>query len=165
MGVASAAKSAGYVSSLPVVGGIIASGVFLLFVAIVGLIGAFRHHQVTLFFYMVVLFAIFVIQFSVACASLAASPEDEINIMKKAWDALDDAGKDDAQRALDCCGFMNVTETTTCTADCVVNKTNRTNCEPCQEVMYDKVNYGFNSAGGVGLFFAFTEVIFSLFFL
>ena len=83
IGVAAAAKGAGYISTLPVVGGIVACGVFLLFVSIVGLYGAFKHHQVTLFFYMVVLFSIFVIQFSVACASLAASPEEEIDILNK----------------------------------------------------------------------------------
>ena len=63
--------------------GIVACGVFLLFIAIVGLYGAIKQHQVALFFYMVVLFSIFVIQFSVACASLAASTEDELEIMEK----------------------------------------------------------------------------------
>jgi hypothetical protein len=61
----------------------VACGVFLLFIAIVGLYGAIKQHQVALFFYMVVLFSIFVIQFSVACASLAASTEDELEIMEK----------------------------------------------------------------------------------
>ena len=35
--------------------------------------------QVMLFFYMIVLFLIFVIQFSVACACLAVDEEQEIN--------------------------------------------------------------------------------------
>ena len=105
IGVAAAAKKAAILQSLPVVGGknlavsfvnfhidikeileilgIVACGVFLLFIAIVGLYGAIKQHQVALFFYMVVLFSIFVIQFSVACASLAASTEDELEIMEK----------------------------------------------------------------------------------
>ena len=83
IGVGAAAKAASVVQSLPVVGGIIACGVFLLFIAIVGLYGALKHHQVTLFVYMVVLFSIFVLQFSVACASLAASVDDEMNILAK----------------------------------------------------------------------------------
>ena len=60
----------GYITSLPIVGGITASGVFLLFISVVGLIGAMKHHQVMLFFYMVVLFFIFIIQFSCSCAAL-----------------------------------------------------------------------------------------------
>lgn len=79
IGVAATAKNSNQLTSLPIVGGIIACGIFLLFIAIVGLFGAIKHHQVMLFLYMVVLFAIFVIQFSVACACLAANPEDELN--------------------------------------------------------------------------------------
>lgn len=83
IGVAAAAKKAAIISSLPVVGGIIFCGVILLFIAIVGLYGAFKQHQIALFAYMVVLFSIFVIQFSVACASLAASTTDELDILGK----------------------------------------------------------------------------------
>ena len=36
--------------SLPILGGVIACGVFILFTAILGLVGAVRHSQVMLFF-------------------------------------------------------------------------------------------------------------------
>ena len=77
-------KAAGYITSLPIVGGITASGVFLLFISVVGLIGAMKHHQVMLFFYMVVLFLIFIIQFSCSCAALtmADNAEDQQVIFK-----------------------------------------------------------------------------------
>ena len=42
-----AGKVSGIVTSLPIVGGITASGVFLLFISVVGLIGAMKHHQVS----------------------------------------------------------------------------------------------------------------------
>ncbi|KAF2350825.1 Tetraspanin/Peripherin, partial [Trinorchestia longiramus] len=71
IGVAGAAKYTAIVSSLAIVSGIIACGVFLLMISLVGLVAASRHHQVMLFFYMIVLFVIFVIQFGVACACLA----------------------------------------------------------------------------------------------
>ena len=83
IGVAAAAKSTDFIRSVPTVGGIVACGVFLLFIAIVGLYGAVKHHQILLFVYMVVLFSIFVIQFSVACACLAASVEDELAVVQK----------------------------------------------------------------------------------
>ena len=76
-------KVTGIVTDLPIIGGITASGVFLLFISVVGLIGAIKHHQVMLFFYMVVLFLIFVIQFSCSCAALSVSEEDQRTIIFK----------------------------------------------------------------------------------
>ena len=42
-------KVSGIVTSLPIIGGITACGIFLLIVSIIGLIGAMRHHQVVFF--------------------------------------------------------------------------------------------------------------------
>lgn len=50
IGVAAWGKWFGLVSSISVVAGVIGVGVFLLFVAFVGLCGALKHHQVLLFF-------------------------------------------------------------------------------------------------------------------
>ncbi|XP_039370110.1 tetraspanin-31 [Mauremys reevesii] len=50
IGVAAWGKSFGIVSSIHIIGGVIAVGFFLLLIAIVGLIGAINHHQVMLFF-------------------------------------------------------------------------------------------------------------------
>ena len=50
VGVAAWGKGFGIVSSIHIIGGVIAVGVFLLLIAIVGLIGAIHHHQVMLFF-------------------------------------------------------------------------------------------------------------------
>lgn len=50
IGVAAWGKGFGLVSSIHIIGGVIAVGVFLLLIAIVGLIGAVHHHQVMLFF-------------------------------------------------------------------------------------------------------------------
>lgn len=50
VGIAAYAKAAAVIATVSVLGGIIACGVFLLLIAIVGLIGAIKHHQVILFF-------------------------------------------------------------------------------------------------------------------
>lgn len=50
IGVAAWGKWFGLVSSIQVVAGVIGVGVFLFFVAFVGLCGALKHHQVLLFF-------------------------------------------------------------------------------------------------------------------
>merc|ERR1712228_196054 len=59
--------------SLPVLGGVIACGVFLLLVAILGLIGAIRHNQVILFFYMIIMSLLFVILLACSVAALAVT--------------------------------------------------------------------------------------------
>jgi len=169
IGVAAAARKAAILQSLPVVGGIVACGVFLLFIAIVGLYGAIKQHQVALFFYMVVLFSIFVIQFSVACASLAASTEDELEIMENIWNKSTTPAQGDFEKNLDCCGWDKLPVTVVngtvahCNAACVTTGTNGTqtyeNCHTCKETVEDKIDYAFNSSGGVGLFFAFTELV------
>ena len=48
--VAAWGKGFGLVSSIHIIGGVIAVGVFLLLIAMVGLVGAVHHHQVMLFF-------------------------------------------------------------------------------------------------------------------
>ncbi|XP_014668814.1 PREDICTED: tetraspanin-31-like [Priapulus caudatus] len=50
IGVAGYSKASSVITSITVIGGIIACGVFLLLLAVVGLIGAIKHHQVLLFF-------------------------------------------------------------------------------------------------------------------
>merc|ERR1712241_621912 len=85
IGVATYAKTSSIVVTLPVVGGIVACGVFLLFVAILGLIATVKHHQVMLFFYMMILFVIFVIQFSVACACIGITHDQEETMSSTAW--------------------------------------------------------------------------------
>ncbi|XP_036324619.1 tetraspanin-31-like [Rhagoletis pomonella] len=50
IGVGIYARAASIVTNLPIVGGILACGVILILISILGLAGAVRHHQVMLFF-------------------------------------------------------------------------------------------------------------------
>lgn len=43
-------RASAIVTNLPIIGGILACGVFLILISILGLIGAIKHHQVLLFF-------------------------------------------------------------------------------------------------------------------
>jgi len=188
IGVAVHGKVSGIVTSLPIVGGITACGVFLLMISVIGLIGAVRHHQVLLFFYMVVLFLIFLIQFSCSCAALAINKEDEKILIKKAWTTSQEHSNSkslviQAEQTFDCCGLGinatdNVYEKPTPgdiqwsmdnnvfdnypDHDCYhapnTNATVKDNCRTCFSIISDKVNSGFNAAGGLGLFFSFTEL-------
>jgi len=158
IGVATYGKTSNAVESLPIIGGIAACGVFLLAISIVGLIGAVRHHQVMLFFYMIILLLIFVIQFSVACACLGVDEDKELELAKAGWNVADNETKYEAEQLFGCCGFSNQTEGVKCeTIDAC--KTSLDSCPPCAERIQGKINYAFNAAGGLGLFFSFTEII------
>jgi len=185
IGVAVHGKVSGIVTSLPIVGGITACGVFLLMISVIGLIGAVRHHQVLLFFYMVVLFLIFLIQFSCSCAALAINENDEKMLIKRAWNTAESKSPSlviQAEQTFDCCGLgideetnavypnpnehdQNFTNTNHVFKDypdaqCyhLEGKPPKDDCLTCYSHISDKVNSGFNAAGGLGLFFSFTEL-------
>uniref|UniRef100_A0A0P4WA47 Tetraspanin n=2 Tax=Scylla olivacea TaxID=85551 RepID=A0A0P4WA47_SCYOL len=177
IGVAAAANMSSIVTSLSLVSGIIACAVFLLFISIVGLIGASKHHQVMLFFYMIVLFIIFIIQFSVACACLAINEDQERLVAANGWKESGDSIRTDAQNWFRCCGYNNLEPNMTQEVDhpscvgiptCCPNTTddsmccrapNECKCQSCDVPIKQVMLRGFQLVGGIGLFFSFTEVI------
>lgn len=50
IGVAVYGRAASLVTNLPIVGGILACGIILILISMLGLLGALKHHQVMLFF-------------------------------------------------------------------------------------------------------------------
>lgn len=50
IGVAVYGRAASLVTNLPIIGGILACGIILILISVLGLIGAVKHHQVVLFF-------------------------------------------------------------------------------------------------------------------
>ncbi|XP_004925520.1 tetraspanin-31-B isoform X1 [Bombyx mandarina] len=161
-------QASSLVTNLPIVGGILACGVFLILISILGLAGAVKHHQVMLFFYMVILFLLFLVQFSIACACLAVNSEQQEMLAQQGWNKVDMDVKQQVQERFQCCGFQDSTFTNT-TADhpscAVVNaicckgiNTTNCQCEPCMEKLKETIDYAFKLCGGIGLFFSFTEL-------
>ncbi|KAL4228790.1 Tetraspanin-13 [Mactra antiquata] len=183
IGVAAYSRLAAVVVSLGLVGGIIACGVFLFFISLVGLIGAVRHHQVMLFFYMIILFILFLLQFSLGCACLAVNKDQEISLVRNGWMAADAKLKDNIQYKLDCCGFedwnLNISlplghpacDTATCchnsdakcckgdVGDIVTAEEDDCPCVTCLERFKPRIHEAFSITGGIGLFFSFTEIV------
>lgn len=175
--VAGYGKWAAIVNQIEIIGGIIACGVFLLLISIVGLLGAVKHHQVCLFFYMVILFLLFFIQFAIACACLALSDDQKQKIISSGWSKVDDNLKTQCQNGLDCCGLkpgdgndlkshppcLKLACCTGSQAPCCTGKnstaTGACPCDSCLKKGEKTVNTTLNSAGGLGLFFSFTEII------
>lgn len=158
--------------SLPILGGVIACGVFILFTAILGLVGAIRHSQVMLFFYLVIMSLLFIIELSVSIGALAVTSQQQKEILKTGWDkAVTRREKMELQKKLNCCGF----ETKNFTADakhpncerltcCKDSKRSRAdssceNCDTCYHAYKEKLEHYLSVAGGVGLFFSFTLLL------
>lgn len=109
------AKAVAIIATVSVMGGVIACGVFLLLIAIIGLVGAVKHHQVLLFFYMIILFLLFVVQFAVACACLALTDGQQEALYRSGWANANKELKLKTQGFFQCCGSVkgmqdNVTE-------------------------------------------------------
>ncbi|XP_028266713.1 tetraspanin-31 [Parambassis ranga] len=161
IGVAAWGKGFGIVSSIHIIGGVIAVGVFLLLIAIVGLIGAMHHHQVMLFFYMVILFIVFLFQFGVSCSCLAMNRGQQETLLNSAWGMLENKTKTDLESQLNCCGLLNITgshfeqDLLNCPAACKKTQS----CLMCGEMMLNHATEALKILGGVGLFFSFTEIL------
>ncbi|XP_018580725.1 tetraspanin-31 [Scleropages formosus] len=163
IGVAAWGKGFGIVSSIHIIGGVIAVGVFLLLIAVVGLIGALNHHQVMLFFYMVILLLVFLFQFGVSCSCLAMNREQQENVLNATWGIMSNKTKMNLEKNLDCCGLFNLTEGYAqylsdlkyCPADCKGKNV----CKTCGLKMLEHSAEALKILGGVGLFFSFTEIL------
>ncbi|XP_028453703.1 tetraspanin-13b isoform X2 [Perca fluviatilis] len=154
IGIAAWGKCLGLVSSFQVVGGIIGVGVFLFFVALAGLIGAMKHHQVLLFFYMIVLFMVFIVQFSVSSACLAINREQQDQLLEVGWNNSQSTQRD-VEKSLNCCGFRQVEASLSCDAACFPNNS----CSPCADKIQEHAGEVLRFVGGIGLFFSFTEIL------
>lgn len=154
IGVAAWGKWFGLVSSFSVMGAVIAVGLFLFIVAIIGLCGAVKHHQVLLFFYMFILFLVFIVQFSVSCACLAINKEQQNLLLEIGWNKSESM-QSDLERSLNCCDFLQVDYSGSCEATCFKEKT----CKPCSVIIQAYADDALQFVGGISLFFSFTEIL------
>ncbi|XP_048418170.1 tetraspanin-13a [Stegostoma tigrinum] len=154
IGIAAWGKTFGLVTSFSVVAGVIGVGIFLFFIALIGLLGAIKHHQVLLFFYMIILFLVFVVQFSISCASLALNENQQNHFLEVGWNKSVET-RGDVESYLNCCSFNEVNLNETCKAHCVAAN----DCRPCGPILKTYAGEVLRFVGGIGLFFSFTEIL------
>lgn len=169
IGVAVYGRASALVTNLPIIGGILACGVILILISILGLIGAVKHHQVLLFFYMLILFLLFLIQFSIACACLAVNTKQQEQLAEQGWKHANEL-IDKVQETFKCCGF-NGTEIAymnnsdpfieSCKIKYCCQYPTNTDCEcpSCMQKLQSTIDYAFKLCGSIGLFFSFTEFV------
>uniref|UniRef100_A0A6M2DZK9 Putative tetraspanin-13 isoform x1 acromyrmex echinatior n=1 Tax=Xenopsylla cheopis TaxID=163159 RepID=A0A6M2DZK9_XENCH len=162
IGVAAYGQAASVVMNLPIIGGILACGILLIMISILGLIGAVKHHQVMLFFYMVILFLLFLIQFSIACAALAVNSTQQERLAQQGWNRSETV-RQTVQKSFSCCGFDSHSNSTACNAIelgcCAPGSQPDCHCDPCLYKIQSTMDHAFKLCGGIGLFFSFTEVL------
>ncbi|KAK7092992.1 tetraspanin-13-like isoform X1 [Littorina saxatilis] len=180
IGVAAYGRVVAVVTSLTLVGSLIACGVFLFIISLIGLIGAAKHNQVLLFFYMIILFLLFLLQFALACACLAVNADQKDALAEQGWRLASNDTRRDVQHQFNCCGFQDpellynetmghppcITVAPCCDknpeAQCCRVESNGTGpcpCDTCLAKMRPVIYSAFSATGGVGLFFSLTEII------
>ncbi|KAH8388540.1 hypothetical protein KR093_009161 [Drosophila rubida] len=172
IGVGVYARAASVVTNLPIVGGILACGVILICISMLGLAGAVKHHQVMLFFYMIILFMLFLIQFSIASSCLAVNAEQQQQFAEQGWKTVPPNLREQVQEKFLCCGFNATIENSNSVVAsnepscvevnkqcCMDSQDPKCHCGPCGPLLEDKINYAFKLCGGLGIFFSFTEVL------
>ncbi|KYO20003.1 tetraspanin-31 [Alligator mississippiensis] len=170
IGVAAWGKGFDIVSSIRIIGGVLAVGIFLLLIAVVGLVGAVHHHQVLLFFYMIILGLVFIFQFGISCSCLALNRSRQESLFNTTWHLLSNQTRQSVEESLDCCGLFNntrdpdtlctfQTDLSLCHAKCVGSREQGVVCLTCGEKMLKHSDEALKILGGVGLFFSFTEIL------
>lgn len=147
-------------TDLPILPSAIACGIVLIFLSILGLYGAAVHHQVSLFFYMIILFCLFIVQFAIACSCLAVNKHQQEIFARQGWDEIDDNLKAEVQSKFLCCGFNSTTAADHPSCDAVNKLCIDTNnvCPPCLQELENTIDSAFRVTGTIGLLFSFSEV-------
>lgn len=122
--------------------------------------------------YMIILFMLFLIQFSIASSCLAVNSEQQQQFAEQGWMTVPTELRQQVQDSMLCCGFnatgpspkSPLTPADEPTCDIIQRKCCSSNsdpdchCPPCGPLLQDKIDYAFKLCGGLGIFFSFTEV-------
>ncbi|XP_055716001.1 tetraspanin-13 isoform X2 [Phlebotomus papatasi] len=165
IGVGVYGRAASIVTNLPIVGGILACGIILLLISVLGLVGTVKHNQVMLFFYMIILFMLFLVQFSIACSCLAVNSNQQKQLAEQGWSRVPDSIKEEVQETFYCCGFNSTASADHPACDkitpicCSPESDASCACPPCLFKLEETINKAFKMCGELGLVFSFTEFL------
>ena len=150
-------------TDLPIIPSVIGCGIVLISLSLIGIYGAAKHHQVFLFFYMIILFCLFIVQFAIACSCLAVNKQQQRIFAEEGWNTISSDVKAEVQETFSCCGFNSTLANDHPSCDavnkiCCAGKPDNCTCENCLPKLEDTIDNAFFASGSIGLFFSFTEV-------
>ncbi|KAI2810533.1 Tetraspanin-13 [Blomia tropicalis] len=146
-----------------VANGTLVCAIFLFMLSLLGFVGTVKHHQVILFFYMVILFVLFLGQFGISCILLASTTEQQHELVQNHWNSSTIEGRQRFQQNFDCCGFHTDDSKSSilcpsvrcCQSDYQMGQC--VQCDPCEIKMQQTMADAFNVFGWLGLLFSLTQ--------
>jgi len=104
-------KNALQFGSIPIIGGIIACGVFLFLITAFGCFAAYGKNQTYLFYFIIGIGVVFLLTFSISIACLSGGDDKVEKVLSKQWEKYDTTKKDrnlklrEAEAYFGCCGL------------------------------------------------------------
>ena len=104
-------KNALEFGSIPIIGGIIACGVFLFLISAFGCFAAYGKNQTYLFYFIIGIGLVFLLQFSISIACLSGGDDKVEKVLSKQWEKYDTTKRDrnlklrQAEKDFECCGL------------------------------------------------------------
>lgn len=140
--------------------GLIIFSLYLIFLSLFGIVAVTKHHQVFLFFYIVLLCILFLFQFILACTYLTVRGGKKYDLLKQSYDK----SIDDIQLKYNCCGFDNSTSfnrTITCqNLPCCQVKTQCCETSPmCYSLLLNQLDKNLKIIGSIMLVFTLSQII------
>ncbi|KAL5510517.1 hypothetical protein EMCRGX_G006077 [Ephydatia muelleri] len=117
VGLVVVAQTFSYFTEVGILIGIALCATGLVLVASLGLVATAKHHQVMMFFYMLLLGVSTVTMFAITVAAIAIPRSFQSSLFYNTWTRLDKAQKASVQDALNCCGFNSSTANVTYDCD------------------------------------------------
>ncbi|KAI3388724.1 hypothetical protein SNEBB_007353 [Seison nebaliae] len=160
-------KNASIISNFSIHGALYGTGAFVFVLCFFGLIATCKHHQVMLFFYIIILLAVFLLQFCVAVGCLTFSTNTQKHILEKSWRVVNNDLHQHVQSYYDCCGFMDCDPKSTdiecpvklpCHGKALNSSYTCGDCRGCYVKMKPRINHILKWSGVTCLLFSFTEL-------
>ncbi|KAG5318176.1 TS31B protein, partial [Acromyrmex heyeri] len=113
---------------------------------------------------MLILFLLFLIQFSIACACLAVNTKQQEQLAEQGWRRVGPDLRAKVQTTFNCCGFNSTTDNSGGPCDEKIccpssDPPMPCTCPPCMHKLQSTIDYAFKLCGSIGLFFSFTEFV------
>ena len=106
--------------------------------------------------HMAILFVLFVVQFSMAAASLSFTEDQEVEVARNGWTEASNSTILKAEKYFYCCGFDKASEY--CEFKCCM-KSAECRCKPCVNAIRDTIDSSLSLSGTLALLFSFTEFL------
>ena len=140
--------------------GLIILSIYLFALSIFGILAVIKHHQVFLFFYVVLLLILFLFQFILACTYLTIRDEKKYQLLKDNYNGA----REPIQLKYNCCGFDNSTawnRSEICrNLSCCQSVDHCCESAPmCYGLLNNRLNRNLKIIGSIILVFTLTQII------